>query len=64
MVDYNAVNVKVPEGIVEILDGTFWGMPNLVSVYLPSTLRIIHQEAFCKCEKLKYINFPPGLVSI
>lgn len=50
--------VEVPEGVFELYDGAFRGAKTLVRVILPSTLRIIGEEAFRECTALREIDLP------
>lgn len=79
LVDYagSAARVTVPasvEGVpvTEITSGAFgeytlgdrYGSCPIVSVNLPRTLKILHDNAFYHCTKLHSIRLPDGLVSI
>jgi len=59
-----AVDVVVPEGVVEIGEGAFKGFTNLRSVKLPSGVRGIGADAFRDCASLRSINLPEGLKEI
>lgn len=61
-------HVTISEGITSIDSnryfGAFAGCNNLESVSLPSTLKIIGDNAFMPCHGLTHINLPDGLISI
>lgn len=52
------------EGITEIGTAAFFGMYNLSSVTLPSTLKTIGANAFDNCKALTSIDIPAGVTSI
>ena len=60
----SAEKIVVNEGITAIGTYAFWGMDNVTSVSLPSTLTEIRDFAFAFCGKLDNVSFPTGLVSI
>lgn len=57
-------DVKLPQGIVTLNNGSFSYLPNLKSVSLPDTLTTIQADAFRKCEKLGKIVIPDSVTSI
>ncbi len=56
--------IAIPEGIVEIGDGAFYGCKKITQITLPKSLKHIGYWAFRNCEKLKQISFPKGLKTI
>ncbi len=50
-------DLLIPEGVVAIADSAFFG-EDVETVAFPSSLREIHQEAFCNCDFLRRITFP------
>ena len=57
--------VKIPEGITEIADHAFYYRNNSVErIELPSTLKIIGEDAFRGLDKLTEINIPNGVETI
>ena len=60
-------HVIIQEGITEVKESAFTGGINpskLETVFLPSTLKIIGDQAFERCYQLNSINLPDGLISI
>ncbi len=57
-------HIVIGEGITAIDTNTFFIHRNAVSVSLPSTLKVIGEDAFCGCESLTEIEFPLGLEEI
>ncbi len=55
---------EVPEGVENISKCAFYKCYGLEKVTLPSTIKIIDERAFHKCENMKTINFPEGLTTI
>ena len=55
---------SVAEGTTVIGQGAFCGEEYLEEIWLPESLRIIEEEAFESCRKLKYVHFNEGLTSI
>lgn len=39
--------IYIPEGVTEIMDGTFLECNFISEINMPSSVRIIHKEAFC-----------------
>ncbi len=60
----SAEKIVVNEGITAIGSYAFWGMNNVTTVTLPSTLTEIRDFAFAYCGKLNSVSFPAGLASI
>ena len=54
----------VPEGIVEIGCGAFEGNKSIRSVHVPSTVKLIADDAFCGCRALETVAFEEGLAGI
>jgi|GEM_PF-3322309 len=54
----------IEEGITEISEYAFYGMPELAEVVLPASLKVIGNYAFANCEKLSVINKPAALTEI
>lgn len=55
--------VTVPEGVTR-LGRTFYGFKSLTSVNLPSTLKVLGDQAFANCAKLTTVELPAGLDSL
>eukprot|EP00980_Cylindrotheca_fusiformis_P010056 scaffold2220_cov75-Cylindrotheca_fusiformis.AAC.11 len=49
--------VKIAENVTEIPDETFKKHPQLEEVILSSSVQVIGERAFCRCEKLKSILY-------
>ena len=47
--------------ITRIDDLSFYGYSNLESIKIPSSVKVIGEDAFCKCEKLKKVELANGL---
>lgn len=56
-------NLVVPEGVTK-LERTFYGFKALESVELPSTLKVLGDQAFANCEKLTEMNIPEGVETL
>ncbi len=56
--------IVVPEGVTEIGYAAFQGLELLEEIQLPSTLRIIRNEAFAKCYRLRKVVIPDGVTHI
>ncbi|MCI5957144.1 MAG: leucine-rich repeat domain-containing protein [Clostridiales bacterium] len=54
----------VPEDILVIGDGAFYGCKNLTKITLPDNLTAIGDEAFYACRNLTEITLPDGLTAI
>jgi len=59
-----AVDVVVPEGVVEIGEEAFKECTRLISVKLPMGVTTIGARAFSKCTSLTHVNLPEGLEEI
>ena len=46
----------IPEGITRIMDGTFYGCSELVSIEIPESVTYIGDYAFFGCTKLSIIK--------
>lgn len=53
----------IPDGVVVIQDGAFYGNEDLVSISIPQSVRIIGSEAF-SCTNLASIKIPSGVTTI
>ena len=51
-------DVRIPEGVVSIAGGAFYGNSSITSVLLPESLQQIGARAFCNCSSLKEIVLP------
>ncbi len=60
----NITSITVSEGIVSITDGAFWGLEDLVNVYLPDSLTTIGWSAFRNCTSLSSITIPKNVSTI
>lgn len=58
------LRIVIEEGITEIKEVSFCRLQNLVSVWLPNSLKSIGGFAFGLCSSLKTIRLPSGLTSI
>ncbi|MBR3963404.1 MAG: leucine-rich repeat domain-containing protein [Oscillospiraceae bacterium] len=56
--DKNIENAVIREGTKMVCAWAFKGRKNLVSVTFPASVKIIGDQAFCGCEKLREICFP------
>ena len=54
------LSIQLPAGLREIGLGVFEGS-GLESVTIPSSVRTIHQSAFCLCKNLRYAMINEGL---
>ena len=52
--------LHLPEGVQILTPNSFTNSPNLVSVFLPSSLLEIGWEAFRECASLKEVSLPDG----
>lgn len=57
-------NVKIPEGIVEIDKGAFYGNKAVKTLTFPKSLREIGAEAFRECKYLESVTFSEGVTKI
>ena len=51
-------DVRIPEGVVSIAGGAFYGNSSITSVLLPESLQQIGARAFCNCSSLKEVVLP------
>ena len=51
----------VPDSVLTIAEGAFYGAKNLVSITLPDNLTSIGRRAFMNCTALTTINIPAGV---
>ena len=63
LLDYTGTDkvVHVPEGITAIRDSAFSRNHVIEEAYLPDSLTIIEESAFCSCSKLRFIDYGEGL---
>ena len=54
----------IPEGTVAVGQGAFCGEESIETVWCPSSLRVISEEAFESCRKLKTVYLNEGLEEI
>ena len=68
--DYNVLtnssveNVKLPEKLLEICEGTFYRCNNLKTITIPGSVTTIGDKAFYKCESLQDITIPDSVTTI
>ncbi len=55
---------RIPEGTCIIGQGALCGEETIEEVWCPDSLRIIEEEAFESCRRLKIVHFNPGLEAI
>ncbi len=63
-VNYDLVNVKLPDTIVEIGEEAFKGCSKLRDFYIPDSVEVIGAGAFVYCEMLTTIKIPEGVTRI
>lgn len=56
--------IILPQGLIEILNGAFYGCEGLQGVNIPSSVIEIGKEAFALCSSLKSIEIPQGIYQI
>lgn len=61
---YSAQYVVLPEGVVSIGEHAFDFFTSLKGITLPSTLRIIENDAFARCFELESAPIPNGVTDI
>ncbi len=61
-VNTNASEVKIPEGVKQLVGGLFYRNTNLVTVDIPDTVTAIGMRAFIGCTSLKSAQLPSKLV--
>ena len=59
-----SVCICVMEGVASIPHHSFYKCPNLESVTIPYSIRIIHKLSFSKCRSLITIRLPPSIKEI
>ena len=57
MSDRKEKSFTVPDGVVEIEEKAFYACSNLISLNLPSSIKIIGNSALEQCSNLKTINY-------
>ena len=62
--DASLTHLAVPEGVEEVGQGAFSGLPNLVSASLPDSVRIIGSCAFQGCPLLEEVRLPGDLLEL
>ena len=60
----NLRNITLPEGLIRIHRGSFFGLTQLEEIMIPEGVTEIEDEAFCRCSNLKKIILPESLVKI
>lgn len=54
-------DIVIPEGVIYIAGGAFYGNTKIISVTFPKSLTGIFSRAFCGCVSLKEILLPDGI---
>lgn len=54
----------IPQGVVSIGDGAFYGCESITSITIPNSVSSIGCDAFYECSSLTDINIPESVVSI
>ena len=57
-------SINIPEGVLHIGEGILLNHPTIKTVYLPSTLLSIGDDAFAGCTSLTYLNIPESVTYI
>ena len=57
-------NITVPEGVVSIGDGAFYGCNKLKTAILPESVTTLGSHIFFDCASLKEVKLPSTLISI
>ena len=60
----HVTKIVLPEGLEEVRYYPFQGIPNLVSVNIPSTLKVLHSYAFCDAKNTGTVTVPGGVISV
>ena len=55
-------SIVIPEGYTEIAEQAFYCCANLIEVKLPSTMKKIGNYSFSRCDSLKDIEIPEGVI--
>ncbi|MDR2572364.1 MAG: leucine-rich repeat domain-containing protein [Oscillospiraceae bacterium] len=68
LIDYPIGNKRssytIPDGVLEIMPGTFEDAFNLVEIIIPESVKRIGHNAFNNCCKLEHINIPDDITVI
>lgn len=62
--DDSLSHVELPDGVVEVGQGAFSGLPRLVSVKFPETVQVIGSCAFQNCPLLEEVRLPGALLEM
>lgn len=62
--DYNRTSYQVPEGTEVIAERVFAFLPMMLTIDLPSTLRVIKSRAFQGCKSLRFIVIPANVEQV
>ena len=57
-------DVVIPDGVISIGDGAFWGCRTLTSITIPNSVTSIGSSAFSHCIRLTSITIPNSVTSI
>lgn len=57
-------SVGIPDGIIEIGNGVFYGCWEIANIVIPDNVKSIGKEAFLDCKKLTSVIIPDGVTSI
>ncbi len=57
----NIINVVIPDGVIKIESGAFWGCSKIESIYIPMGCKKIEVGAFYGCTQLKKIFIPSSI---
>ncbi len=58
------INLTLPEGVVEVVDGAACHCENLITINLPKSLTFIGTSAFANCDNLTTITIPKTVTYI
>ena len=64
LLDKEATEIVVPEGVEKIGNEAFKKCSSLQSISLPNSLTTIGEKAFCKCISLTELHIPDSVISI